>query len=40
MKAVGIAQKYAVAVLMVIVAVMTIGTFMHPVNACIQHHFI
>lgn len=33
MKAVGIAQKYAVAVLMVIVAVMTIGTFMHPVNA-------
>ena len=31
MKAVGIAQKYAVAVLMVIVAVMTIGTFMHPV---------
>ncbi|MEE0183301.1 MAG: hypothetical protein UEI89_03920 [Lachnospira sp.] len=33
MKAVGIAQKYAVAVLMAIVAVMTIGTFMHPVNA-------
>lgn len=33
MKAVGIAQKYAVAVLMFIVAVMTIGTFMHPVNA-------
>ena len=33
MKAVGIAQKSAVAVLMVIVAVMTIGTFMHPVNA-------
>lgn len=33
MKAVGIAQKYAVAVLIVIVAVMTIGTFMHPVNA-------
>lgn len=33
MKAVGIAQKYAVAVLMVIVAVMTIGTFKHPVNA-------
>lgn len=33
MKAVGIAQKYAVAVLIAIVAVMTIGTFMHPVNA-------
>ena len=33
MKAVGIAQKYAVAALMVIVAVMTFGTFMHPVNA-------
>ena len=33
MKAVGIAQMYAVAVLMFIVAVMTIGTFMHPVNA-------
>lgn len=33
MKAVGIAQKYAVALLMGIVAVMTVGTFMHPVNA-------
>ena len=33
MKAVGIAQKYAVMLLMGIVAVMTIATFMHPVNA-------
>ena len=33
MKAVGIAQKYAVVLLMGIVAVMTVGTFMHPVNA-------
>lgn len=33
MKAVGIAQKYAVSVLMVIVVIMTVGTFMHPVNA-------
>ena len=33
MKAVGIAQKYAVAALMLIVVVMTAGTFMHPVNA-------
>lgn len=33
MKAVGIAQKYAVALLMGIVAVMTAGTFVHPVNA-------
>lgn len=32
MKAVGIAQKYAVILLMGIVAVMTIGTFTHPVN--------
>lgn len=32
MKAVGIAQKYAVALLMGIVAVMTVGTFMHPAN--------
>ena len=32
MKAVGIAQKYAVALLMGIVAVMTAGTFAHPVN--------
>ena len=32
MKAVGIAQKYAVTALMVIVAVMTIGTFTHPLN--------
>ena len=33
MKAVGIAQKYAVILLMGIVAVMTAATFMHPVNA-------
>lgn len=33
MKAVGIAQKYAVALLLVIVAVMTAGTFLHPLNA-------
>ena len=32
MKAVGIAQKYAVVLLMGIVAVMTVGTFTHPVN--------
>ena len=32
MKAVGMAQKYAVMILMGIVAVMTVGTFMHPVN--------
>ncbi|MCI7146935.1 MAG: hypothetical protein MSA45_02235 [Firmicutes bacterium] len=32
MKAVGIAQKYAVVILMGIVAVMTVGTFLHPVN--------
>lgn len=33
MKAVGIAQKYAVVLLMGIVAVMTVGTLVHPVNA-------
>lgn len=32
MKAVGIAQKYAVVLLMGIVTVMTAGTFLHPVN--------
>lgn len=32
MKAVGIAQKYAVVLLMGIVVVMTVGTFLHPVN--------
>ena len=32
MKAVGIAQKYTVALLLVIVAVMTAGTFLHPRN--------
>ena len=32
MKAVGIAQKYAVILLMGIVAIMTAATFMHPVN--------
>ena len=32
MKAVGIAQKYAVALLMGIVAVMTIAAFLHPLN--------
>ena len=33
MKAVGIAQKYAVALLMGIVAVMTIATLLRPLNA-------
>ena len=33
MKAVGIAQKYAVIILMGIVAVMTVGTLMHPLNS-------
>lgn len=32
MKAVGIAQKYTVIVLMVIVAAMTVGTLIHPLN--------
>ena len=32
MKAVGIAQKYSVALLLVIVTVMTAGTFLHPRN--------
>ena len=32
MKAVGIAQKYSVALLLIIVAVMTAGTFLHPLN--------
>lgn len=32
MKAVGIAQKYSVTLLLVIVAVMTVGTFLHPLN--------
>ena len=32
MKAVGIAQKYSVALLLVIMAVMTAGTFLHPRN--------
>ena len=32
MKAVGIAQKYAVVLLMGILAFMTVGTFLHPVN--------
>ena len=32
MKAVGIAQKYSVALLLVIVAVMSAGTFLHPLN--------
>lgn len=32
MKAVGIAQKYSLALLLVIVAVMTAGTFLHPRN--------
>ena len=32
MKAVGIAQKYAVVLLIGIVAAMTVGTFIHPVN--------
>lgn len=33
MKAVGIAQKYAVMLLMGIVGIMTVATFMHPLNA-------
>ena len=39
MKAVGIAQKYSVILLMVIVAVMTVGTFTHPVNALYEVPF-
>ena len=39
MKAVGIAQKYAVILLMGIVAVMTVGTFTHPVNGLYTAHF-
>ena len=39
MKAVGIAQKYAVIVLMGIVAVMTVGTFMHPLNSLQRAQF-
>ena len=39
MKAVGIAQKYAVIVLMGIVAVMTVGTFMHPLNSLQRAEF-
>lgn len=39
MKAVGIAQKYAVVLLMVIVAVMTAGTLMHPLNPLYRAEF-
>ena len=39
MKAVGIAQKYAVIVLMGIVAVMTVGTFLHPLNTLRRAEF-
>lgn len=39
MKAVGIAQKYAVIVLMGIVAVMTVGTFLHPLNTLQRTEF-
>ena len=39
MKAVGIAQKYAVVLLMGIVAVMTVGTFLHPVNTLYTEPF-
>ena len=39
MKAVGIAQKYAVIVLMGIVAVMTVGTFLHPLNTLQRAEF-
>jgi len=39
MKAVGIAQKYAVIVLMGIVAVMMVGTFMHPLNSLQRAEF-
>ena len=39
MKAVSIAQKYAVIVLMGIVAVMTVGTFLHPLNSLQRAQF-
>lgn len=39
MKAVGIAQKYAVVLLMGIVAAMTAGTLMHPVNTLYTAEF-
>lgn len=39
MKAVGIAQKYAVVLLMVIVAVMTAGTLTHPLNPLYRAEF-
>lgn len=39
MKAVGIAQKYAVIVLIVTVVLMTIGTFMHPLNSLERAEF-
>lgn len=39
MKAVGIAQKYAVSLLMVIVLVMTVGTFLHPLNPLYRAEF-
>lgn len=39
MKAVGIAQKYAVSLLMVIVLVMTAGTFLHPLNPLYRAEF-
>ena len=39
MKAVGIAQKYAVILLMLIVGIMTAGTFFHPLNALYRAEF-
>ena len=39
MKAVGIAQKYAVVLLMGIVAAMTVGTFTNPINALYTAEF-
>lgn len=39
MKAVGIAQKYAVVLLMGIVAVMTVGTFLHPLQPLVRAPF-
>lgn len=39
MKAVGIAQKYAVILLMFIVGIMTVGTFLHPLNPLYRAEF-
>lgn len=39
MKAVGVAQKYAVVVLVAIVAAMSVGTFVHPMSALTTNKF-